>query len=184
MGHTGLARLCLVRRYYRTRTNFAEDGKPPFLQAGEDVTYEYIINIITFPTEAVGDRSNFPTFDTSYLEMQTRYLFPKLWQYNSYLYFFVFIAMFSFVIASFAVFVVSVTMFPMIKYKILAFLPAYLVFTMLSSIGRISGIKMNYIYYLTAFDSGDKIDTLYLIISAILILISVVITNWRIKREI
>ena len=38
MGHTGLARLCLVRWYYRTRTNLAEDGKPPPVEAGEDVT--------------------------------------------------------------------------------------------------------------------------------------------------
>ena len=45
VGHTGIARLCLAQKCYRTRTKLAEDGKPPPLQVGEDVTstvIEYI----------------------------------------------------------------------------------------------------------------------------------------------
>ena len=38
MGHTGIARLCLAQKCYRTRTKLAEDGKPQPLQVGEDVT--------------------------------------------------------------------------------------------------------------------------------------------------
>ena len=44
VGHTGIARLCLAQKCYRTRTKLAEVGKPP-LQVGEDVTstvIEYI----------------------------------------------------------------------------------------------------------------------------------------------
>ena len=37
VGHTGIARLCLAQKCYRTRTKLAEVGKPP-LQVGEDVT--------------------------------------------------------------------------------------------------------------------------------------------------
>ena len=37
MGHTGIARLCLAQKCYRTRTKLAEVGKP-HLQVGEDVT--------------------------------------------------------------------------------------------------------------------------------------------------
>ncbi len=145
--------------------------------------FEYLINVITFPIQAIGDRSNLPTLDTSYLEMETRYLFPKLWQFNSYLYFLVFIIMLSFVMASFAAFVVSVTMLPIIKYKILAFLPAFLLLTMISSIGRNLSTNMNYIYHLMAFDSTDKINELYPVISIFLLLVSVIITNWRAKKE-
>ena len=38
VGHTGIARLCLAQKCYRTRTKLAEVGKPPPLQVGEDVT--------------------------------------------------------------------------------------------------------------------------------------------------
>ena len=46
MGHTGVARLCLVRWYYRTRTKPVGEGKPPPLQAGEDVTDKHIPVIV------------------------------------------------------------------------------------------------------------------------------------------
>ena len=36
---TGIARLCLAQKCYRTRTKLAEVGKPPTLQVGEDVTF-------------------------------------------------------------------------------------------------------------------------------------------------
>ena len=45
VGHTGIDRLCLAQKCYRTRTKLAEVGKPPPLQVGEDVTstvIEYI----------------------------------------------------------------------------------------------------------------------------------------------
>ena len=38
VGHTGIDRLCLAQKCYRTRTKLAEVGKPPPLQVGEDVT--------------------------------------------------------------------------------------------------------------------------------------------------
>ena len=34
VGHTGIARLCLAQKCYRTRTKLAEDGKPQPLQVG------------------------------------------------------------------------------------------------------------------------------------------------------
>ena len=44
VGHTGIDRLCLAQKCYRTRTKLAEVGKPPPLQVGEDVTrYECVI---------------------------------------------------------------------------------------------------------------------------------------------
>ena len=42
VGHTGIARLCLAQKCYRTRTKLAEVGKPPPLQVGEDVTETYL----------------------------------------------------------------------------------------------------------------------------------------------
>lgn len=146
--------------------------------------FEYVLNVITFPIQAVGDRSNLTTFDSSYQEMQKQYLFSELWKFNSYLYFFVFIAMFSFVMASFSTFVVSITMFPIVKFKVLAFLPAYCIFTFSNASGAILGIRMNYQDYLMAFDSGEKITSLYVIISLSLLLISAVIVRCRGTEEI
>ncbi|MBR3917615.1 MAG: hypothetical protein IKJ59_02625 [Clostridia bacterium] len=148
------------------------------------LVFEYILNIVTFPIQAVGDRSNLTTFDNTYNDKETRYLFFKLWRFNPYIYFFVFIAMFSFVMASFSTFVVSTTMFQIIKFKILAFLPAYSIFTFSNASGAILGIRMNYQDYLMAFDSGEKIDSLYLVISLLLLFISAIIVRCRGTEEI
>lgn len=146
--------------------------------------FEYVLNIVTFPIQAIGDRCNLPTFDSSYQGMETRYLFSELWKSNPYVYFFVFISMFSFVMASFSTFAVSITMFPIVKFKILTFIPAYCIFTFINASGNLFGIRMNYQDYLMAFDSGDKINSLYMIISLLLLLISVVIVRCRGTEEI
>ena len=146
--------------------------------------FEYVLNIITFPMQAIGDRSNLPTFDYTYQKMETRYLFYDLWKLNSYFYFFVFITMFSFVMASFSTFAVSITMLPKVNFKILTFLPTYFVFTMISALGRILGININYRDYLMAFDTGEKIDMLYLAVSLLLLFTSIIITNHKAVKEI
>lgn len=155
-----------------------------FLAFSIPLIFEYVLNIVSFPIQAIGDRCNLPTFDSTYQQMETRYLFSELWKYNPYIYFFVFIMMFSFVMASFSSFVVSITMLPIVKFKILAFLPAYCVFTLSNAFDSILGIRMNYQDYLMAFDSGEKITSLYMIISLLLLLISIMIVRCRGNEEI
>ncbi|MBE6843480.1 MAG: hypothetical protein E7510_11735 [Ruminococcus sp.] len=146
--------------------------------------FEYVLNIIAFPIQAIGDRSNLPTFDYGYQEMETRYIFHQLWHLNPYFYYLIFITMFSFVMASFSTFVVSITMLPMVNYKILTFLPAYFAFTMISALGMLLGINMNYRDYLMSFESSEKIDALYLAISLLLLITSIIITKHKAVKEI
>ena len=58
------------------------------------------------------------------------------------------------------------------------------VFTFSNASGAILGIRMNYQDYLMAFDSGEKIDSLYLVISLLLLFISAIIVRCRGTEEI
>lgn len=154
-----------------------------FLAFAVPLFFEYLLNIITFPLNAIGDRTNYPSFDLYYLNLENRYLFSDLWKFNPYLYYFVFVIMFSFVVASFATFALGLSMTPIFKYKILIFLPVYLLMTLFNGLGSVIGIRMNYTDYLMSFDSSEKIEQLYLIISVILLIVTVAVTKWKVSRD-
>ena len=50
VGHTGIARLCLAQKCYRTRTKLAEVGKPPPLQDDTEKLILHAIYSIVKPT--------------------------------------------------------------------------------------------------------------------------------------
>lgn len=146
--------------------------------------FEYILNIITFPLEAIGDQSNLPTFDPTYHEQVEKYWLSSLWKSNQYFYYIIFIAMFSSVAASFAAFTIGLSMTNIMKYKILALLPAYLILTFLNAVGSKINFPMNYIFYLMSCDAGEKFDLLYPMISLVLILITAAIARYKGKEAI
>lgn len=146
--------------------------------------FEYMLNIITFPVEAIGDRSNLPTFDPMYLEQVEKYWLSSLWKSNPYFYYIIFIAMFSSVSASFAAFTVGLSMTNIMKYKILALIPAYLIMSLLNALESKVGLTMNYTYYLMSFDASEKFDLLYPIIALVLFLITAAIARYKGKEAI
>ena len=146
--------------------------------------FEYILNIITFPIEAIGDQSNLSTFDPTYHEQVEKYWLSSLWKANPYFYYIFYIAMFSSVAAAFAAFTVGLSMTNIMKYKILALLPAYLILTLLSAVGSKINFPMNYVFYLMSFDASEKFDLLYPMISLVLFLISIVIARYKGKEAI
>ena len=70
------------------------------------------------------------------------------------------------------------------KYKILALIPAYLIMSLLNALESKVGLTMNYTYYLMSFDASEKFDLLYPIIALVLFLITAAIARYKGKEAI
>ena len=139
---------------------------------------EFILNILTFPLNATGDLSNAIPFDEEYIHMTKNYFMYEFWKCSPYVYTFFCLMIFSSIASAFSVFLVASSTFGIFKFRVLMFLPVYILLYILTAIGRITGLNFNYYTNICLFESSVRFDCLYIVISFVLIIISLFIVRY------
>ncbi len=148
---------------------------------------EILLNCIAFPMKATGDPSNLGYYNEDYLQITNMYLFSSLYIQSPYLYavfFTVFFGVFSGVLAMFTV---AISSFP-IKYKVLLFLPIYLLlhgFAIIKQLVPILSIETNYFYNLGFYyPLRNSTDTLIALISFVVLVfcLSALIISLKMRK--
>ena len=154
-----------------------------FLAFSIPLFLELLLNLIAFPAGAAGDQSGVKHYDLAYIQNTGNYLFAKIWKISPYLYSILFTIMLSSVASSFSVFTTALSMTKFTKYKVMVLLPVYLLLTIINAISTKFNANIKYTFYLMSHDTVPKMDCLYLVIAALLILISFILIKAQIKRE-
>lgn len=116
------------------------------------------MNFVTYPKEAVGDPSNWKVYGQSYIEAQERYFLSALAVRSPYLYAVVGTVIFGVASGILNMFTVAVSTIR-VKFKVLLFLPVYLLLDLISIVVRhIPGVTVSTYYgaYLRIFNWSWK----------------------------
>lgn len=146
---------------------------------------EIVLNCIGFPIHATGDLSNTNIYADVYIEAVKKYFLYRLYVSHPYLYTVLFTLVFGIISGVLAVFVNAISMCN-IKFKILLFLPVYVLLYGLGMIGQInSSIKVStsYFNYLRIFDRSIKSGTGYFIIMTLILLVSIIIILVKSRKD-
>lgn len=144
---------------------------------------EILLSTISFSIKSSGDPSGFNYLAT--IENENRYFLSDLFIKNKIIYAVVNVLIFGTVSGILALFNFSVTTLPGMKYKIFAFFPIYLLFYFISILNTIikPDCTTNYSIILRMFSDGEKNYSLYGIFLIILVLLSVILTEVKIRRD-
>jgi hypothetical protein len=147
---------------------------------------EMLLNCIAFPIQATGDLSNIDVYEEVYIKVVERYFFHNIYVVNPYLYTFLFILFFGILSGILIVFINAISMFPRIKYKILLFLPIYLLFNgfgLLKMLNPSINVSTNYFDYMGIFDDCPKSGKGFIIVIILLIVIPMGITLIKSRKD-
>jgi hypothetical protein len=147
--------------------------------------FNLLINVLTFPLDASGTLTNFPTYSDTYFEYASCYLFSNLYHSHIYLYYILTILIFGCFSGIVSMFLVAISTFKL-KYKIFMFLPFYLITYFIRLIGNNLDLSLDFNYgdYLMASDIASNKNILFLISLILILLISIfLITLYNIKHE-
>lgn len=148
---------------------------------------EILLNIIAFPTTAVGDPSNLSLYDPSYINVVNMYFLSDLFIISPYLYAVIFTLIFGLFSSVLAMFTVAISTFP-IKYKVFLFLPVYAllsVFGMMKQIFPTLTIETNYFFYFAFFypiaESTKSLIGLFIFMGIVLV-VSLLLILFKIRK--
>lgn len=116
---------------------------------------EILLNIMAFPITAIGDPSNLGVYHPSYIGLVNMYLLSDFYIHAPFLYAISFTLIFGIFSSILAVFTVAVSTFP-IKFKVLLFLPVYVLLYLLGALYQLIptlNIDTNYFFYLRFYRS-------------------------------
>lgn len=137
---------------------------------------EFGLNCVSFPLAANGDFFNVNHYNPSYVEMTKHYMFPALFQQNSYLYTFVGIIFFGIVSGIIGMFTVALTGIVKFQFKILLFLPIYILLNITQYLPEITEklpFTVNWYHYVLLFDDSVKNKTFFFVFLAVLFVFSI-----------
>ena len=139
---------------------------------------ETIMILLSFPLRASGDLSNLSLYDADYIEYVSNYSFFALYLVFPFIYHMVGILIFSLFAGLLAMFTLSVTAVIKMKYRVLAFIPVFILlnFSMLipPSVQR-HFVNLNWYDHVFLYDETVK-DPLYALGSVLFLLLFTVIT--------
>lgn len=138
---------------------------------------EFGLNCVSFPLAANGDFVNLSHYDPSYVEMTNHYMFPALFQLNSYLYTFVGVIFFGIVSGTIGMFTVALTGILKFQFKILLFLPIYILLNITQYFPEITEklpFAVKWYHYALLFDDTLKNKTYFFVFLAVLFVFSIV----------
>lgn len=148
---------------------------------------EILLNCLAFPITGIGDPSNLGYYSESYIESTNMYLFSSLYLQSPYLYAVFFTVVFGVFSGVLAMFTVAISTFQ-IKYKVLLFLPIYL---LLHGVGMIIqlvpslSIDTNYFLYLRFYEplrnSTDNLIAFFTFI-ALIFSLSILIVFFKLRK--
>lgn len=113
---------------------------------------EIPLNYFVYPTKAIGEPSNVALYEDVYISSVKNYFFSTFYAYYPYLYSVFCILIFGAVAGILAVFAYTISTFAFVKFKIIVFLPVYVLLQCLNL------IEINYIHYLQMFDGSEKME--------------------------
>lgn len=146
---------------------------------------EVILNVLSFPLDAMGDLSNFSQYHSYLIDLIRSYLFYELYLYNPYMYTVFCILLFGIWCGVLAAFVVAISFLPFVKSRLILFLPLYVLIQVLQFI-KIIGItdsETTYMLYFYIFEGGDLSETGYLLMLIFLIVSTIGITCWKCRED-
>lgn len=146
---------------------------------------EMILNGIAFPMEALGDPSNMQMFDPAYTEIIQRYLFHELWLFHPYVYTFAMIALFGVATGIFACFATAISMFGSVKFKILVFIPVYVLLYVVSFLQKSFNLDFttNYFFYLRIFCMERLSEGAYMFLLAVVVMLTGVLLWIKMRKD-
>lgn len=144
------------------------------------------LNCLAFPLQAIGDIWNHSTISEYYVFMVRSYLFHQIYLLSPYLYAVLCTLLFGLMSGILAVFTVAVSTFSFMKYKILAFIPGYVLLSLVGLLRQLIPsiqVDTHYYYYLSLFSVGDKSTAGYLIIACAMLALSVCIVAAKSRKD-
>lgn len=148
-----------------------------FLVFTTPLLMEILLNFITYPSTANGTGIGFSVYSEYYIDMVNGWFFTSLYVLSPYLYAVFFNIVFGLVCGVFAVFAMAISTLDIIKFKIILFLPVYLLLTIVNIIPTLFGLDIegNYFFYLRLFDSYHYNGFIYFLFMLLVLLLSVFI---------
>lgn len=146
---------------------------------------EMLLSCIAFPIQATGDLSNVNIYEKVYINAVKKYYAYKLYAYNPYLYTMLFTLLFGLISGVLSVFINVISMCN-IKFKILLFLPTYILLYGIGIIGQINSslkISTSYFDYLRIFNNAEKSGTGYFIIIIVILMVSIILTLIKSRKD-
>jgi hypothetical protein len=145
---------------------------------------EIALSIICFSLDSNGDPSGLAFWQT--IETESKYFMSNILLDNRIIYVLIMVLLFGIVSAVIATFNFAITTLPIFKIKLLTYLPVYILFFAISIVSKIINLNftVDYHFILRMFESSTmKNYVVYLLFLLLLILLSVGLIEWKIKKE-
>lgn len=147
---------------------------------------EILLNIVAFPTNAIGDLSNLNTYDPSYLQSIKNYIFCDLYLVSPYLYAVVMTVLFGILSGILGMTICAFSMTIHTKFRLLYLLPTYILlnFTIyiLPSIAD-TGVKIEWYHYFFLFNDECKSVLGLFVVQAILIVYALISACYSSRKD-
>lgn len=147
---------------------------------------EILLNIVAFPTNAIGDLSNLNTYDPSYLQSIKNYIFCDLYLVSPYLYAVVMTILFGILSGILGMTICAFSMTIHVKFRLLYLLPIYIFlnFTIyiLPNIADI-GAKLEWYHYYLLFNDERKSVLGFFIVQVILIVYALMSAYYGSRKD-
>lgn len=153
-----------------------------FLIFAVPLLFELLLNYISFPVGAVGDPV-YTLYDPAYREAVESYFLAGVYLRSSYLYAVVCIIFISVVSGIFNMFTVAISTFR-IRFKVLLFLPVYILLYVMTMLGQRLGFSFStsYYSYLTFYNIDPKNSLFFIGIVVLLGVFSVIVMVANCRR--
>lgn len=138
---------------------------------------EMVLTLFSFPIAATGDFTNLNKFSPEYVEMAEHYFFSELFQQHPYLYTALGILIFGIFSGTIGMFTVALSALITFPYKILLFLPAFVLLNATLYIPEIIGnlpFSLRWYDYILLFDDNLKSGRSFSLFMISLLVVSVV----------
>ena len=127
---------------------------------------EIALNCLAFPLNTTGNLDNVSFYDSNYIDNIRTYLWSGLFIAHPYFYAVFCILLFGLVSGVLSIFTIAISTFR-IEYKVLLFLPAWLLLHGVGMLGQLIpflSVDTGYTVYLQLYDSGPKSGACYLLL--------------------
>ncbi|MBQ3584389.1 MAG: hypothetical protein IJA27_06720 [Lachnospiraceae bacterium] len=157
-----------------------------FLVFAVPMLFEVLLNVISFPTNAIGDQSNLNIFDPVYMESVQRYLFHDVWIFNKYIYAVLMIVVFGVASGLLGVFAGLFSSVFSFRFKIFVFIPAYTLLYLLAVSEKILHLDFstNYFEYLIFFSGSVIKDNVFILFLMGLLTVDLLLLLVKVRKDV
>ena len=147
---------------------------------------EFILNCVAFPLSATGDPTAASLYDLGYIDSVRRYFFSSLYIFSPYLYNLFFIIVFGTFSGILATFVTAISTFKFMKFRIMIFIPVYMllyIFTVIGTTFKGISFSTNYFNYLRMYNGVNKSGLAYFVFMITALDLSFLIMTLKSRRD-